>query len=69
MTTKVCDCCKKEVDNLYKLVDEYMVEDVSEVCDDCLTEIDDLLLSCQKAIRIKKDNFIRNFIRRMSKTK
>lgn len=63
MTTKICDACKKEVDKVNELHDDYKVDRVSEVCDSCLKEINDLLDNIRKAQLIQRENFIRRFIK------
>lgn len=64
MTTKICDTCKKEANNLNQLIDEYKVDGVGEVCDSCLKEINELLDNIRKAQLIQRENFIRRFIRK-----
>lgn len=65
ITTKTCDTCGKNVEELVTIKDEYQVDNIAEVCPACEKEIDDILLSCTKALHIKKKNFIRDFIRNL----
>lgn len=36
MTVKECDTCRKKVEKLNELIDDYKSDIISEVCDSCL---------------------------------
>lgn len=67
MTIKECDTCRKNVEKLNELIDDYKSDMISEVCDSCLQEINDLLADIRKAQLIQRKNFIRRFILKLRK--
>lgn len=62
---KICDICKKNVNELIKLQDKYKQDDISEICEACEKQINDLLFACLKAQNIQRNNFIRKFMKKL----